>query len=102
LGRGDARYIALNEQRVLQGTAFHQRLDRRGAQRGNPVQACRFDVLGDARLSDHAAITDQNHVVEVEGLFEFLDLRGERFRIAGMPSNTSIATGQPSGAHSRP
>ena len=38
-----------------------QRLDRRRAQRGDPVQACRCDLLGDACLGDHPAIADQHH-----------------------------------------
>ena len=63
---------------------MQQRLDRRRAQRGDPVQACRLDVVGDARLSDHAAIADQHHVVEVEALLQFFDLAGQGHRIGGI------------------
>jgi hypothetical protein len=67
----------------LQGAAVEQRLDRRGAQRGDPVQAGGLDVLGDARLGDHAAVADQHDMAEAEAMFEFLNLPRERRRIAG-------------------
>jgi transposase len=42
------------------------------------------DALSYARIGDHAAVADQHHAVEVEALFQLLDLRGKRFRIAGI------------------
>ena len=84
IGCGDAGHVALVEQRELQRAALQQRLDRRRAQRGDPVQAGRFDVLGDARLGDHAAIADQHHMLEAEALLELLDLRRQRHRIGGV------------------
>ena len=42
-----------------QRAAFQQCLDRRCAQCSDPVEACRLDVLGDARLGDHAAVAHQ-------------------------------------------
>ena len=84
VGRGDGGHIALIEQRELQHAAFHQFPDRGRAQRGDPVEACRLDVLGDARLGDHAAVADQDDVVEVEALLELLDLRCQRHRIGGV------------------
>ncbi len=38
VGAGDAGHVALVEQRELQGAALDQLLDRRGAQRGDPVK----------------------------------------------------------------
>ena len=38
----------------------------------------------DARLGDHAAISDKHHVIEAEALFQLLDLDGERLRITGI------------------
>jgi hypothetical protein len=52
-----------------------------GAQRSDPIETCRFDVLGDARLGDHPAIADQDHMVEAAALLELLDLGGQRDRI---------------------
>ena len=43
-----------------------------------------FDVLGDARLGDHAAVADQHHMAEAEALLELVDLRRQRHRIAGV------------------
>ena len=42
------------------------------------------DVLGDARLGDHAAVADQDHMVEVEALLELLDLGRQGHRIGGV------------------
>ena len=74
IGCGDRGHVALVEQRELQGAAVQQRLDRRRAQRGDPVEPGRFDLLGDARLGDHAAVADQHHVVEAEALLQLVDL----------------------------
>ena len=84
VGCGDAGHVALVEQRELQGAALQQRLDRRRAQRGDPVEAGGLDVFGDARLGDHAAVADQDHMVEVEALLELLDLGRQRHRIGGV------------------
>ena len=95
-------HVALIEQRELQRAALQQPLDRRRTQRRDPIETGRLDVLGDARLGDHAAVADQHHVIEMEALLELVDLCRQRHRIGGIPSNTSMATGQPSGAQSRP
>jgi hypothetical protein len=76
LGRGDAGHVAVIEQRHLQGAAVEQRLDGRGAQGGNPVEPGRFEVLGDPRLGDHAAVTDQDDMVESEALLQLGHLTG--------------------------
>jgi hypothetical protein len=36
------------------------------------------------RLDDHAAIADQQDLIEVEALLQLLDLSGERHRITGI------------------
>src|SRR5215210_7661209 len=84
VGGGDARHVALIEQRELQGAAVQQVLDRQSTQRGDPVQTCRFNVLGDACLGDHAVVADQHHVAEAKALLELVDLRRQRCRIAGV------------------
>ncbi len=95
---GDGRHIALVEQRHLQGAAVAQRSDRRGAQGGDPVEPGSFEVRGDARLGNHAAVTNQDDMVEAEALFQLFHLAGQRGRIGGAAGDTSIATGQPSRA----
>src|SRR5215469_16617336 len=77
-------YVTLIEQRELKGATVQQRPDRRCAQRGDPVQAGRRDVRGDARLGDHAAVSHHDDVVEMKALLEFLDLSGERHGIGGI------------------
>jgi hypothetical protein len=42
------------------------------------------EVLGDARLRDHAAIADQHDMLEPEPLLELGNLGGERLRIGGV------------------
>ena len=54
------------------------------------------------RLSDHAVVADQHDVVESEALPELLDLARQRRWIGGVAIETSMATGQPSAAQSRP
>ena len=77
LGRGDAGHVAVLsghsldarprvaviKQRHLQGSAFQQCLDCRGAQGGDPVEPGRFEILADARLGDHAAVANQDDMV---------------------------------------
>ena len=88
VGAGDGGHVALVEQRELQGAALDQLLDRWGAQRGDPVEPGGLDIFGETRLGDHAAVADQHDVIEREPLLEFLDLGGERHRVAWLPSNT--------------
>jgi hypothetical protein len=87
IGGCDARHVALIKQRELQSTTVQQFPDRGRTQRGDPVQACGFDVLGDARLGDHAAVADQHDMAEAEALLELLDLGRQRRRIAGVAVN---------------
>ena len=59
---GDLGQIALVEQRELQApVGGGERLDGRGAQRGEPVEPGRDQILAQPRLGDHAAIADQDH-----------------------------------------
>src|SRR3984893_11916406 len=58
------------------GAAVEQRLDGRGAQSGNPVEPGRFEIFGDARLGDHAAVADQDDMVETEALLQLSNLTG--------------------------
>ena len=84
LGRGDRRHVALVEQRHLQVAAFHQRLQGRCPQRGDPVETRRAQLFVDARLGDHAAIADQNHMGQAKADLEFLDVRRDGAGITGV------------------
>ncbi len=64
--------------------AADQLLERGGAQGGDPVEAGRTQVLVDARLSDHAAIADENDVVDGEAALELGDLIGQGHGIGGV------------------
>ena len=76
LGRGDASHVAVIKQRHLQSAALEQRLDCRGAQGGDPVEPGRFEILGDPRLGDHAAVANQDDMVESEALLQLGHLTG--------------------------
>jgi hypothetical protein len=93
LGRGDAGHVAVpglrrgrRKQRHLQRAAAEQRLDRRGAQGGDPVEPGRFEILGDPRLGDHAAVPtgqarglkahNQDDMVETKALLQLGHLTG--------------------------
>ena len=65
--RNDLRHVALDEQRGLQGAALgRERLDRRGAQRGDPVEAGGREIGVDARLGGHAAVADEHDALQPE------------------------------------
>ena len=81
--RDDLRHVALVEQRELQGAALgRQGLDRRGAQRGDPVEAGGLEVGVDARLGDHAAVADEHDALQPKAHPQLANLIGERARIA--------------------
>ena len=73
--RRDGSHVALIEQRELQCAALQQPFDRRSTQRGDPVETRRFDLIGDACLRDHTAVTDHHNAIEPEALLQLLDLR---------------------------
>ena len=77
----DAGQITLIEQRELEDPRIDQGTDLRGAQRGDPVEPSWLDILLEACLGDHAAVTDQHDVFEREAFFELLDLAGQGRRI---------------------
>ena len=81
--RDDLGHVALVEQRELQGAALgREGLDRRGAQRGDPVEAGGLKVGVDARLGDHAAVADEHDALQPKARPELANLIGERARIA--------------------
>ena len=80
---GDAGEVALVEQRELEGAGVEQGADLRGAQRSDPVEPGRLDVLIEAGLGDHTAVTDQHHMSEVEPPLELVDLGRQGGRVAG-------------------
>jgi hypothetical protein len=60
VGRRDLSQVALVEQRELDRARLGEALHRGRSQGGDPVEP-RLDGLLEARLRDHAAITDQHH-----------------------------------------
>ena len=81
--RDDLRHVALVEQRELQRAAFgRERLDRRRAERGDPVEAGGRDIGVDARLCDHAAVADEHDALQPKPHAQLLDLTGEGARVA--------------------
>jgi hypothetical protein len=74
VGRRDGGHVALIEQRQLHSATLQQTSDCRRTQRGDPVEAGGFDLVGDACLGDHAAVTDQHHVLQSEALLQLVDL----------------------------
>ena len=82
---GDLGQIALVEQRELQGSVRSgERLDGRGAQRGDPVEPGRDQILAQPCLGDHAAIPDQDYAAEAEAMLELVDLAFEGAGIGGI------------------
>ena len=59
-------------------------------------------VFGDAGLRDHAAVADQDHMVSLKRCLSFSICVASVIGSPVLPSKTSMAMGQPSGAQSRP
>src|ERR1700722_14735976 len=81
----DLGQVALVEQRELQGSALGgELLDRRGSQRGDPVEPGRLELVLDAGLRDHPAVADHDDTLEPEAVLELGDLITERRWITGI------------------
>ena len=80
----DLGEVVFVEQAQLQRVGFDEGLDLWGAQRGDPVQAGRAQLVGDARRGEHAAIADQADPGEPEAVFELGDLGGQGFGVGGV------------------
>ena len=55
----DLDQVLLVEQRQLQRAVLEQGLDLRGPQGAEPIQLGRCQLVADARIGEHAPITDQ-------------------------------------------
>ena len=81
---GDSEEIVFVEQRQLDRPLLDQGLDLRGAQRSDPVQPARAQLIVDAGGGEHASVADQADAGQPELLFEFRDLRGQGLRVGGV------------------
>ena len=70
--------------RIAARPVFRQLLDRRAAQRGDPVEPGRAQRLLDPRAGQHAAVADQDHVAQPEALLQLGDLGGDGGWIGGV------------------
>lgn len=80
----DPGQIGAIEQGWLQGAVRRQLLNRRGAQRCDPAQPLFCEVFAKPRAGDHAAIADEDHLLQAEAVAQFLHLRGNCFGIGGV------------------
>ncbi len=81
---GDLGHVGVIEQGRLDRADGHQRLDRRAAQRGDPVQLRGLQVVTDPGAGDHPPVAGQGHMRQPEPLLEFLHLVSEGGRVAGV------------------
>src|SRR6516164_1515971 len=84
--RASSRSVAASSSsrlRVRSTASARLRQTIRRSQCRDPVEPGLGEVLADARLGDHAAVTDQHHVVESKAFLELGDLAGQRHRIRG-------------------
>ena len=82
--RGDLGQVLGVEQGQLQVPAADQRLDLRGAQRGDPVQVSGGDVFAQPGGGQHAPVPDQHHLAEPEPVLELIDLAGHGRGVPGV------------------
>ena len=81
---GDGHQVLLVEQRQLQRLGGHQGLDLVGAQRAEPIQVSRAQLLGDGGSGEHAAVADQGDPAQPEPGGELADLGGQRLGVGGV------------------
>jgi hypothetical protein len=95
VGPGDLGHVAVIEQRGLQRPARGgERLDRRSAQRGDPIETSRAQRLLDPRAGQQSAVpTDQvrglnahdhHHALQLETLLQLVDLCRQPQGIGGI------------------
>ncbi len=84
VGVSDLEQVLLIEQRQLQRPVLEQDLDLRGAQRADPIQVRRTQLVTDARGSEHAPIAHQGDAGQPEPGFELVDLSFQSFRVGGV------------------
>src|SRR5258705_1990309 len=85
VGAGDLGHVAVIKQRGLQRPARGgELLDRRGSQRGDPIQTGRAQRLLDPRAGQQSAVAHHHHALQVEALLQLVDLRRQRQRIGGI------------------
>jgi hypothetical protein len=101
VGVRDLGQALLIEERELEGPARGQRLNCRGAQRGNPVEPLdRPQILPQAGVREDPAVADQHHARDREPLADLLDLRRQRLGVAGVArehfdgDRTAVPVGQ--------
>ena len=80
--KSDPRAVTCCDPGVQRAAFGGRSLDRRSAQRRDPVEAGLLDVGVDARLGDRAAIADEHDALEAKARAELADLVGQRARIA--------------------
>ena len=81
---GDLSQVRLIEEGQLERAVADQCLDLRGAQRGDPVQVRRPDVLAQPRGGQHAPVSDEHHAGEGEPVLDLADLAGDGGGVAGV------------------
>src|SRR4029450_3006961 len=84
LGGGELGQVGDIEQGQLQVPAADQRLDLRGAQRGDPVQPCGPDIFAQPCGGEHAAVPGQDHPGDAEPGLDPGHLGGRGVRVAGV------------------
>jgi hypothetical protein len=81
----DLGQVPLIEERELEGAADDQGLNRRGPQRGDPVESVdRPEIFPEAGVREHPAVANQHHARDRESLADLLDLRREGLGISGV------------------
>ena len=80
----DLSQVHLIGQGELERAVADQRLDLRGAQRCDPVQARGPDILAQPRGGQHAPVPDQHHLREAEPVLELAHLSGGGLGVPGV------------------
>ena len=80
----DFGQVDVVEHRALHRATAHQRAERRRAQRRDPIEPRRCDLLTDARFGEHPAVADEHHAFQGEAPAQLVNLRSHGAGVGGV------------------
>src|SRR5712692_6453461 len=91
----DFEQVALVEQTELEVPPVDELSNGAGPESGNPIDALSLLEFIDLLLRNHSAITHEDELVDGKRLLQFLDLRHQGLRVAGVPLEHGHGDGTP-------
>ena len=80
----DFGQVGVVEHRALHRAGAHQLADRGRAQRRDPIEPRRGDLLTDTRFGEHPAVADEHHPLQAKAPAQLLELRSHGGGVGGV------------------